>query len=221
MSFAITDTGTGIKDEEKETVFNRNENLSESTTLGEGLGLGLIITKKYIEAMGGRIWFESRFRTGTTFYIDLNQKIIDSKPIGDITNYKSTQSINLFDCSKYKALIVDDNLLNIKVAERLLKKYNFNVEYVTNGQECIDKIKSFEKYDVIFIDDVMSELDGIGLLHVLKNLQGYDIPPLIALTANAISGMKEIYIKEGFDDYLPKPINIYEFDKVINKFFNK
>ena len=118
-------------------------------------------------------------------------------------------------------MLVDDNLLNIKVAERLLKKYNFNVEYVTNGQECIDKIKSFEKYDVIFIDDVMSELDGIGLLHVLKNLQGYDIPPLIALTANAISGMKEIYIKEGFDDYLPKPINIYEFDKVINKFFNK
>ena len=221
LSFAITDTGTGIKDEEKETVFNRNENLSESTTLGEGLGLGLIITKKYIEAMGGRIWFESRFRTGTTFYIDLNQKIIDPKPIGDITNYKNTQSINLFDCSKYKALIVDDNLLNIKVAERLLKKYNFNVEYVTNGQECIDKIKSFEKYDVIFIDDVMSELDGIGLLHVLRNLQGYDIPPLIALTANAISGMKEIYIKEGFDDYLPKPINIYEFDKVINKFFNK
>ena len=221
LSFAITDTGIGIKDEEKDTVFNRNENLSDDSTLSEGLGLGLVITKKYIESMGGKIWFESRYRTGTTFYIDLDQKIIDPTPIGDISKRNYNEKVNIFDCSRFRALIVDDNLLNIKVAERLLKKYNFSVDYVTNGQECINKIKNFEKYDIIFIDDVMSELDGIGLLHILRSLQGYDMPPLIALTANAISGMKEIYIKEGFDDYLPKPINIYEFDKVINKYFNK
>ena len=214
LLFAITDTGIGMKEDEKEKVFSNNTSDND-----DGLGLGLVITKKFIEKMGGKIWFESSYRIGSTFYIELNQKIADKTPIGTVNFDKEEDKLNIFDCSNYRVLIVDDNLLNVKVAKRLLEKYNFKVEYLTNGDECINKIKSFEKYDMIFIDDVMSKIDGIELMHVLKSLPGYSIPPLVALTANAIVGMKEIYIKEGFDEYLAKPININEFDRVINKYF--
>ena len=117
--------------------------------------------------------------------------------------------------------VVDDNMLNNKVAMRLLQKYKFQVECITDAEECIERIKNFEKFDIIFIDHVMNKIDGIELLHILRSLEDYDMPPLVALTANALVGMREMYIKEGFDDYLAKPINLHEFDKLINKYFNK
>ena len=123
------------------------------------------------------------------------------------------------DCSAYTVLIVDDNLLNIKVAKRVLEGSKFNVESVTAGKDCVYKIKEGVKYDAIFMDHMMPEMDGIETLHVLKKLDGYELPPIIALTANAVSGMKEMYLAEGFDDYLSKPINVQELDRVVNKFF--
>ena len=125
------------------------------------------------------------------------------------------------DCSAYTALIVDDNLLNIKVAKRLLEGYKFKVESVTSGQECVYKIKEDAKYDIIFMDHMMPEMDGIETLHVLKKLDGYELPPIVALTANAIAGMKEMYLNEGFDEYLSKPINTTELNRIINLYFNK
>ena len=112
-------------------------------------------------------------------------------------------------------------MLNIKVAKRLIEKYKFQIDSVTSGKECINKIKDDEKFDVIFMDHMMPEMDGIETLHVLKRLEGYTIPPVVALTANAIAGMKEMYLNEGFNDYLSKPINVNELDRVINKLFKK
>lgn len=215
LLFKVTDTGMGIKDEDKENVFSRKSDLNES------LGIGLVITKQYVETMGGRIWFESTYRVGTEFYIELDQKIINNTPIGNNNFIKDETTSNIIDCSAYKALIVEDDELNIKVAKKLLEKYKFQVEFTSDAEECIEKIKSFEKYDIIFIDHVMPKLDGIELMHILKKLEGYDIPPLVALTANALLGMREMYIKEGFDEYLAKPINRHEFDRLIKKFFSK
>ncbi|MBR4178106.1 MAG: response regulator [Bacilli bacterium] len=223
LLFKISDTGTGIKDEDKEKLFSKFTRLDNAVENEiEGSGLGLVITKEYIEAMGGKIWYDTQYRVGTTFFIDVPQKIVDARTLGETANtVKAEVSTEKIDCSKYKALIVDDNNLNIKVAKRLLEGYKFQIESVTTGKDCVYKIKEGETYDIIFMDHMMPEMDGIETLHVLKKLDGYQLPPIVALTANAIAGMKEMYLNEGFDDYLSKPINTNELDRVINRFFNK
>ena len=223
LLFKISDTGTGIKDEDKDKLFSKFTRLDNAVENEiEGSGLGLVITKEYVEAMGGKIWYDTQYRVGTTFYIDVPQKIVDARTLGETANIvKAETSTEKIDCSKYKALIVDDNNLNIKVAKRLLEGYKFVIESVTTGKDCVYKIKEGETYDIIFMDHMMPEMDGIETLHVLKKLDGYQLPPIVALTANAIAGMKEMYLNEGFDDYLSKPINTNELDRIVNKFFNK
>ena len=223
LQFKISDTGTGIKEEDQDKLFSKFTRLDNAVENEiEGSGLGLVITKQYIESMGGKIWYETQYRVGTTFYIDVSQKIVDSTTLGvAAATVKTENTGEKIDCSKYTALIVDDNNLNIKVAKRLLEAYKFNIESVTAGKDCVYKIKEGSVYDIIFMDHMMPEMDGIETLHVLKKLDGYKLPPIVALTANAIAGMKEMYLSEGFDDYLSKPINTNELDRIVHKFFNK
>ena len=223
LKFKVSDTGYGIKKEDYDKLFEKFSRLDEATSKEiEGTGLGLVIIKKYVDLMKGKIWFESEYEVGTTFYVTLSQKIINDSAIGEITEPVKTQTeIKRIDCSSYKVLIVDDNKLNIKVASRLLGKYNFKIDTAISGKECIYKVKEGNNYDMIFLDHMMPEMDGIETMHILRKLDGYNMPPIIALTANAITGMKEMYLKEGFDEYLSKPINIAELDKLINKYFKK
>lgn len=216
--FKVADTGNGIKEEEKDKVFVKGERLENSLENEiEGSGYGLAITKEYLEMIDGKIWFETEYRVGTTFYIEVPQKVVHNEEekveeeiiVGDI------------DCSNLTALVLDDNKLNVKVIKRLLEKYGFKVVTVSSGQECIYKIKSEEHFDIIFMDQVMDEMTGTDTMKALRGLEGYDIPPLILLTANAVAGMKEQYIAEGFDDYIPKPITTASLEEVLNKFFRK
>ena len=186
----------------------------------EGTGLGLVITKKYVDLMQGKIWFDSEYEVGTTFYIDLTQKIVNLSKIGDIKEpIKPINDIDYLDCSGKRVLIVDDNKLNIKVASRLLEPYKFEIETVTSGKECIYKIKEGNNYDIIFLDHMMPGMDGIEVVHILRKLEGYKLPYIVALTANAITGMRQMYLSEGFDEYLSKPINVSELNKIINKYY--
>ena len=111
--------------------------------------------------------------------------------------------------------------MNSKVVKRLLSSYNFEIDLVATSQECIYKIKEGNEYDLIFLDYVMPEMDGVNVLQVLKKLEDYKIPPIVCITANALVGMKEMYLEAGFDDYLSKPVNELELDKIINKYFGK
>ena len=221
LHIKISDTGYGIKKEDFNKLFekfSRLENATENEI--EGTGLGLVITKRYVDLMGGKIWFESEYQVGTTFYVEITQKIINKEEIGDI--YEPINEVKedvKLDCSGFNILIVDDNKLNLKVASRLLSSYNFNIDSVETGKECIYKVKSDKKYDMIFLDHMMPEMDGIEVLHILRKLDGYVLPPIVALTANAITGMKEMYLKEGFDEYLSKPINVTELNRLILKYF--
>lgn len=221
LKIKVADTGYGIKKEDYDKLFEKFSRLDSATTNEiEGTGLGLVITKKYVDLMNGKIWFESEYGVGTTFYVDIEQKIVDATPVGDIREpEKVKEKIDYIDCSKYNIMIVDDNKLNLKVAERILKSYKFNIDTFDNGKDCIYKIKEGKKYDMIFLDHMMPELDGIEVIHILKKLEDYDIPPIVALTANAITGMREMYLEEGFDEYLSKPINISELNKLIKKYF--
>lgn len=221
LHFKISDTGYGIKKEDYDKMFEKFTRLDSAVANEiEGTGLGLVITKRFVDLMGGKIWFTSEYEIGTIFYIEVPLKVIDPTPIGDVKHSNNTEKVEEYiNCSDYTALIVDDNKLNIKVAERILKKYNFKIDTAESGKDCVFKFKSGNHYDIIFLDHMMPEMDGIETLHIIKRLDDYYIPPIVALTANAITGMKEMYLKEGFDSYLSKPINVLELDKIIHKYF--
>ena len=223
LTFKISDTGYGIKKENYNDLFKKFTKLETNIENDiEGTGLGLIITKKLVELLEGEISFESEYGRGTVFYIKLKQQISDSSKIGNLNKIMDvavTKTDQIFDCSKYSVLVVDDNNLNLKVTERILKTYNFKVTTSKSGKDCIKRIKQKEKFDIIFLDHMMPEMDGIETIHVLKKLENFKVPPVIALTANLVTGLKEKYIKEGFDDYLAKPIDVKDLNKIIIKYF--
>lgn len=223
LHIKISDTGFGIKKEDYDKIFDKFSRLDIATEKEiEGTGLGLVITKRLITLLGGKIWFESEYGAGTTFYIEITQKIKDKEEIGNILiDNDSKKKKEYLDCSKYKVMLVDDNELNLKVVKKILSNYKLNVVTFNNGMDCINNIKGGAEYDLIFLDHLMPKVDGIEVLHVLKALDDYTIPPVVALTANAITGMKEMYLDEGFDEYLSKPINLSELDRIINKYLNK
>ena len=207
LTIKIVDTGEGINSEEMAELFNENKTKYRS----------LYLAKKTMDLLEGKMWCESQFKIGTKVYIQITQKIADTNYIGDISKINEEANINItnVDYSKYKVLLVDDNMVNNKLTKRILEEKKFNVEIVTSGEECIKKIKSEEEIDIIFMDIMMPVMDGVETLKVLKDLDGYVLPPIIALTANALPGMKENYLSEGFDDYLSKPLSKKELEKVL------
>ena len=220
LVISVEDTGRGIKPEKIDKLFQKFERLDEdkNTTL-EGTGLGLAITKKLTEMMGGKIVVQSKYEQGSNFTVYLKQNIV--KLVKDITNesLSTTETVDEFDYSNKKILIVDDNNLNLKVASRLLQTFNVQIETVMSGFECLDKINNGEKFDLILMDDMMPKMSGGETLQKLKQIENFNVP-VVALTANAITGMKEKYLADGFDDYLAKPIERLELNKVINKFLD-
>ena len=222
LHIKISDTGYGIKKEDYDKMFTKFNRLDDATDNAiEGTGLGLVITKKYVDSMGGKIWFESEYGAGTIFYIDLPQKILDTTPLSQAVDTQENKKIEICDCKNSRVLIVDDNTLNIKVTKKILEKYNIEVDTVKTGKDCIFKIKSGQSYDLILLDDMLPDLGGMEVVHVVKNIQGFDIPPVIAYTANVMNGIKEEYLAQGFDDYMPKPLDINQFDGIIKKYCYK
>lgn len=217
LVISVEDSGRGIKPENIDKLFTKFERLSEdrNTTI-EGAGLGLAITKKLVEMMGGKIIVQSVYGSGSKFTVYLKQRIITRTSV----SFEKTNLNEKLVLSNKKVLVVDDNLLNLKVAEKLLKKYSITVETCENGYDCIDKIKAGTHYDLILMDDMMPKMTGTETLHILQEIPSFK-EKTVVLTANAIEGMKEKYIDEGFDDYLAKPIEKYELERVLRKYLNK
>lgn len=218
FTFKVIDTGIGIKKADYERLFKKFERLEQEQSNIQGTGLGLTITKKLVDMLGGKISFESVYQQGTTFMVVLEQEIVNKEKIKDFSAYKAKKKVvdKYFDGSKYEILLVDDNALNLKVAEKLLKKYNLGVTSVSSGLECLNYTKN-KKYDLIFLDHMMPEMDGIHTLYNLKKrAMGFDTP-VVVLTANAIDGSKKMYLAEGFCDYLSKPINQVELDRILRE----
>lgn len=223
LKFHISNTGHAMKIENFEKDYydfvkldGENES-SFDTTL-----LGLIVAKRLVNLMNGTLEFINETGKGTQYIIKIKQKIIGPNKLGNIFDSKRSlvsRSIDMIDCTGKKALIVDDNKVNIKIATRLLLRYNFQIEEANSGQECIDLVKN-NKYDIIFLDHMMPEMNGVETLINLKQT-GYKIPPVIALTANYYNGLREEYLANGFTDYLTKPIEFKELNRVIDKVFDK
>jgi signal transduction histidine kinase len=220
LIISVEDSGIGIKKENIDKLFSRFERLGvEKSTTVEGTGLGLAITKKLVEMMGGNIAVQSIYGKGSIFTVSIDQKIVTGEELEKVKQQESAKAepATVIDASNKRVLVVDDNNLNIKVATRLLGFYKCNIDSSTSGQECIDKIVSGEKYDLILLDDMMPKMSGSETLVKLKALPEFKTP-VVVLTANAISGMKEEYLKKGFDDYLSKPIEKEELNRVMKKY---
>ena len=216
LVISVEDTGRGIKPEKIDKLFTKFNRLEEdrNTTL-EGTGLGLAITKKLVEMMGGKIVVQSKYGSGSKFTVYLSQKIISLSNTN--SNVLEVKEDKLNDYSNKKVLIVDDNNLNIKVASKLLNKYGINPDTCLSGAECLEKINNGIKYDLIFMDDMMPNMSGPETLIKLKGNKDFNIPVVI-LTANAITGMREQYLEKGFDEYLSKPIDREKLDEILKKF---
>ena len=214
---SVTDTGRGIKEENIKKLFTKFQRLDEdrNTTI-EGTGLGLAITKSLVEMMGGKIIVQSEYGKGSKFSIYLKQKIV--KMVSEEESIEKVEE--KLDFTGKKVLLVDDNNLNLKVAARLLKEYNLEPELIDSGFACLEKIQEGNKYDLILLDDMMPKMSGVETFKKLKEINGFNIPVVI-LTANAIAGMKEKYLEEGFNDYLAKPIDKVELKRVLNHYLSK
>lgn len=219
LVITVQDSGIGIKKENIDKLFSKFDRLGvEKETSVEGTGLGLAITKKLVELMHGNINVQSEYGSGSKFTIRVDQKILEGEELEKAKNKKPVQTEQIIDAHGKKILVVDDNLLNIKVAERLLAKYNVTIESVMSGQECLDKVNA-GKYDLILLDDMMPKMTGGETFVKLKEIEGFNTPVVI-LTANAITGMREQYLSEGFDDYLAKPIEQLELNRVMKKYLS-
>ena len=211
LTISIKDTGRGIKKEQMDKLFTKFNRLDEdkNTTI-EGTGLGLAITKSLVELMGGKIVVDSTYGEGSKFTIFIEQQIASENMAMEekiITNQVYNNK---------KVLVVDDNKLNIKVASKIFKELNIEVDEANSGFECIDKIENGNKYDIIFMDIMMPKMSGVETLKKLKNIKDFSIP-VVALTADAMEGKSNKYLEVGFDDYITKPINRDKLNQILNK----
>ena len=215
MYISVKDTGHGIKKDKLETIFGKFERIDEDkNTTTEGTGLGLAITKSLVDLMGGRITVFSKYGEGSTFRIYLEQEII-SMEVPESENTEE-EEITYKDYSDKKILIVDDSKINLKVAETLMKPYNFEMDTAISGYEAIEKVNN-KHYDLIFMDIMMPKLNGVETLDKLREKEDFTTP-VVALTADAIEGTDEKYLSVGFNSYLSKPIDRNLLNKVINKY---
>ncbi len=226
LHLSVEDTGMGIKPEDMERLFSSFQRLEEKKNRYiEGTGLGLNITKCLTELMGGSIEVTSEYGKGSCFIVKIPQQVIDASPLGTLDEAYQRDSFvkESFESMLYapaaEVLIVDDNEMNLFVAKSLLKRTGIQLTLAQSGSECLEVCRD-HKFDLILMDHMMPEPDGIETLHLLR--KDVENPnrntKVIMLTANAISGMDEMYKKEGFTDYLSKPIVAQKLEEMLCKY---
>ena len=220
---SVKDTGIGMKEEDLGKLFTAFERIEEKRNRTvEGTGLGLNITQSLLNLMGSRLEVKSVYGEGSTFCFALKQTVLSDEPIGDINQAirKNISQSELYHESfiapEAEILVVDDTEMNLTVVKGLLKQTQVQIDTALSGFECLDMVKK-KKYDIIFLDHRMPEMDGIETLQKFNELEDNRSAgtPVIALTANALSGARETYIDAGFADYLTKPIDYKKLEKMI------
>lgn len=215
----VANTGHALQEQDFNLSFNdfiKVETENDNTI--DGVKLGLMCAKEYADMMGGRIEFKNEVGKGTRYFFYLEQEVVDNTPCGDVfANASDKIEHKLFDLTGKKVLVVDDSKVNVKLAQRLLSPYNLEADTALSGKECLEMVKT-KQYDMIFLDHMMPEMDGVTTLKFLKS-SGINLPPVIALTANSYNGAKEKYTELGFSNYLAKPISYKELNKIMYEYF--
>ena len=219
----VKDTGIGIKPENLDKLFHKFERLDTSRNYNiEGTGLGLSITHQLVELMHGSIQVQSVYGEGSCFTVTLPQTIVDYTPIGRINDYHAVAMTGYresFRAPQGRILVVDDVEMNLMVIRNLLKRTQLQIDTAMSGQQCLNMVRQ-KAYDVIFMDHMMPEMDGVQTLEQMKAMPDSlnKDTPVIMLTANALTGMREEYLKLGFRDYLAKPIQGNRLEKLLIKY---
>ena len=222
LCFSVSDTGIGIKEEDIEHLFDGFKRLELSKNRNiEGTGLGLNIVKQLVELMQGNIAVKSEYGKGSTFTVFIPQKAIDKQPIGQFDATQSSKKLTKVAAGSFTApdariLVVDDNTMNLAVVKGLLKRTQVQLDLAKSGAECLELTKQ-KVYHMILMDHMMPEMDGVETLHHIKQDAGNPNREavVVALTANAVAGCKEMYLEYGFHDYFSKPIQAEKLEELL------
>jgi signal transduction histidine kinase/DNA-binding response OmpR family regulator len=235
LTFTVADTGRGIKKKDLEKLFSEYTQFETAANRRiEGTGLGLSIARGLAERMGGSIGVESEYGKGSVFRVSLPQGIVDKKPISrelaeKLRNFRFIEDRNrsrgnslIRSWMPYgKVLVVDDLQTNLDVMKGLLMPYGLQVDTVLSGQEAVERVMAEEvRYDLVFMDHMMPEMDGIDAVRIIRNEIGSPYArqvTIVALTANAVEGNREMFLESGFNDFISKPIDIKQLDMVLNR----
>jgi signal transduction histidine kinase/HPt (histidine-containing phosphotransfer) domain-containing protein/FixJ family two-component response regulator len=222
LTFIVEDSGIGIKTEDLSKLFGEFMRIDEKRNSGiEGTGLGLVIARSLCRAMNGDITARSAYGQGSVFTATLVQTVTDWQAMGDMTEISAapaeTQCVT-FIAPEAVVLVVDDLPSNLLVAEGLLTPYRMRVFTCLNGREAVALVGE-RPFDLVLMDHMMPEMDGVEATHAIRAMNDprCRTMPIIALTANAVSSMREMFLKNGFNDFLPKPIELPEMDEVLKK----
>jgi CheY-like chemotaxis protein/HPt (histidine-containing phosphotransfer) domain-containing protein len=215
IQFEIKDTGMGIRKEDLPTLFDAFAQVNASENRGiVGTGLGLSISKSFVEIMGGNIIVDSEYGQGTTFMVMIplvpgnKNKVKHEAKLEDVQNIYAPQA---------SVLVVDDNEFNLKVAVGLLELYKISAKTASSGKEAIDMVRQSE-FDMVFMDHMMPEMDGVETTGEIRKLGGkYKQLAVVALTANAVKGAREMFLENGFNDMVTKPIDVRELNSALEK----
>jgi signal transduction histidine kinase/FixJ family two-component response regulator/HPt (histidine-containing phosphotransfer) domain-containing protein len=237
LTVSVSDTGIGIRRDDIDRLFSQYEQVNiQSHRHIEGTGLGLSICRNLLDLFGGDIHVDSVYGEGSTFTVRFRQGIVNSAPIGSemVNNLKRFQytdrrvkNKNLIrtHMSYARILVVDDLITNLDVAKALLAPYDITVDCVLSGEEAIAKIKDAKvHYDAILMDHMMPNMDGIETARIIREEIDGDYGktvPIIALTANALVGSAQIFLQNGFQDFLSKPVNVTDLDMVLNRWVKR
>ncbi len=219
ITFRVEDTGCGIRQEDLGKIFEDFRQVdSKRNRSVEGTGLGLAIVKHMVELMNGTIGVESVYGQGTVVSITIPQKIVDRRSIAEVPEIPQTElgGAEAFTAPDVKVLVVDDNVINRKVARGFLKSYAFDLTEAESGPEAIDLVRE-NRYDIIFMDHMMPMMDGIEAAEIIRRDCGENgaAPVIIALTANAMEGMRERFLDRGFQDFIAKPLDRRELGQLL------
>lgn len=230
LCISVKDTGIGISEDDLAKLFTAFGQINTKKNRNvEGTGLGLAICKELTDAMGGVIRVESVLKQGSTFYVELPQKVENPTPCNFIRDedaiYTPTKDYQIdFIAPTAKVLIVDDNKVNRRVAWEIMKLFGFEAALAESGEEAIDRVKKhLVTYDLIFMDHMMPFMDGVEATQMIRQLPGEYAHkvPIVALTANAINGVEQQFIDAGMNDYIAKPIKIGDLQKILRKWIPK
>ena len=222
IRFDVIDTGIGIKDEDLNKLFESFKRIEEKRNRHiEGTGLGISIVCKLLAMMNSKLDVESQYAIGSTFGFDLKLRVVDAEPVGKFDGKRKSASSHGEEVHLYapeaKILVTDDNNMNLKVAENFLKIFGIVPVTCSSGAETIELMKK-NRFDIVFLDHMMPQMDGIETLKVLKDDGLINGAVVIALTANAVVGAEKQYLSAGFDGYLSKPITLQELEKALKKY---
>ncbi len=222
MHVEVEDTGIGIKEEDLPKLFEAYQRIEEGRNRKiEGTGLGITITVQLLRLMGSRLEVSSIYGKGSKFYFDLPQKIVDGTAIGDFdpTSSRVDNFFNdkdAFTAEEAKVLVVDDNAMNRKVFRSLLKRTKVQIAEAAGGREALAKVE-WEHYDIIFMDHMMPEMDGVEAMKIMRTMECCNGIPIYVLTANAVTGAKEEYLAMGFDGFIAKPVAVEKLEEALRE----